>query len=88
MITTDSASTEDNVTLHISNGDLKAFKEIIKKWQFKDYESVLKYTLAVLSQAEGNSVFIEDGSGTKIGLQPTAALKKETPNGSDETSHQ
>ena len=77
-------SQDPKVILTISNGDLKALKSVVDDWQFKDNASVLKFALAVLSQALNKTVFIDNGGGGKIGLKPTEALKKEPANGNEQ----
>lgn len=64
--------------IEISNGDLIALNEIVKRWNFKDIESALRFGVAALSIAKKNALFYENDSGEKIMLEPTDQLKKES----------
>lgn len=63
----------DEMMLKINNGDLVALKEIQQKWRFKNIESILRFAIAVLVQAEKQRVFI-DTQGKPTALEPTETL--------------
>jgi len=70
-------SDNEKLTLEINNGDYKALKAIRDKLNLADEEAVLRYALAVLTQATTDTIYIDDGTGTKVGLQPSESLKKD-----------
>lgn len=57
----------------VSNGDLNALGEIIKKWNFKSEAEALRFALAVMRQAEDEVVYVDQG-GKKVGLTPSDDL--------------
>jgi hypothetical protein len=73
-------SDEFKLGLEINNGDYKALRRIKEKFDFVDEEAALRFALAVLSQTSGDTVYIEDASGSKVGLQPSASLRKPKEN--------
>ncbi len=66
----------DKLGLEINNGDYKALKTIKEKFNFVDEEAALRFALAVLAQTHGDTVYIEDESGSKVGLQPSDSLRR------------
>jgi hypothetical protein len=75
---------ETKLGLEINNGDFQALKQIKEKFSLMDEEAVLRYALAVLSQSVGDTLYIEDGTGNKVGLKPSASLlRRNSPNGQD-----
>jgi len=70
-------SNEEKLGLEINNGDYKALKAAREKFGLADEEAVLRYALAVLTQSVGNTIYIEDGTGARVGLQPSESLRKE-----------
>ena len=68
------------ILLNVDNGDLEALESIKDKWKFKDKESVLRYALAVMSQATDPILYIEK-EGIKTGLSPNPNLMLEDNDG-------
>lgn len=66
----------EKLGLEINNGDYKALKAIKDKFNFVDEEAALRFALAVLTQTSGDTVYIEDPSGDKVGLRPSNSLRK------------
>lgn len=79
-------SDDEKLTLEINNGDYIALKAVRDKFCLADEEAVLRYALAVLTQSSGDTIYIEDATGSKVGLQPSDSLRKEKPH--DQSSKQ
>lgn len=67
-------SEKEHILLEVNNGDLEALGTIRKKWNFKDEESVLRFALAVLIQAEDNAVSVKTKDGKSTSLRPSDSL--------------
>jgi hypothetical protein len=65
--------------LEINNGDFQALQKIKDKFKLADEEAVLRYALAVLTQSSSDTLYIDDGTGAKVGLQPSASLRRVNP---------
>jgi hypothetical protein len=70
---------KDGIILNIDNGDLEALKRIKENWNFRDESSVLRYALAVMSQAEDKILFVVNKDGEKSGLTPGEGLVLNIP---------
>jgi hypothetical protein len=70
------ASDFEGVFLALNNGDKAAIEEAMKRWKFKDEQSLLKFALAILIKAENNKVSIQSG-GSQINLTPNESLLDE-----------
>ena len=77
---------DDQLSLSINNGDLAALRAIRDRFDLRDEEAVLRFALAILTKSVGNTIYVEDESGTKVGLSPSNALRRETQDG--ETNQQ
>lgn len=64
----------DSLRIDINNGDLSALHEIMKKWNFKDKESALRFGIAILTMTEKGSLYQGKSDGSKLALQPAEAL--------------
>lgn len=62
-------------TILIENGDLEALKTIVKEYNFKDEESALRFSLALLTTALNKSIVIEDGADKQF-VKPSTSLLK------------
>ncbi len=56
-IINDSAS-KDVLELAIDNGDKEKLEQVLNKWNFKDYESLLRFAASILLSSEDNTVSI------------------------------
>jgi hypothetical protein len=74
-------SDDEKLGLEINNGDYRALKVIKDKFGFRDEEAALRFALAVLTQTNGDTVYIEDESGNKVGLQPSDSLRRPSEDG-------
>lgn len=66
----------EGAIFNVDNGDLIALNKIKDQWNFKDKESVFRYALAVMVQAETHTLYIEK-NGSKNSLAPNESLLKE-----------
>ena len=73
IVTIDDLSTEEKITLEINNGDFEALKNILKKYRFRDYESLIRFAFVALLRSEDNIIQVTE-NGQKIGLRPNEAL--------------
>jgi hypothetical protein len=57
----------DILELAIDNGDKEKLDQALKKWQFKDYQSLLRFATSVLLLTQDKSLWIieEDGGDLK-----------------------
>jgi hypothetical protein len=63
--------------LTIDNGDLTKLKEALEKWSFKDYQSLLRFSISVLLLNEGQSISIKT-KGFSREVKPAPDLLKPT----------
>jgi hypothetical protein len=77
-------SDDEKLGLEINNGDYKALKAAREKFGLADEEAVLRYALAVLTQSASDTIYIEDATGARIGLQPSDSLRKRDDGGKQE----
>ncbi len=73
-------TTDQQLTLDITNGDLTALQTIKDRFNLNDEEAVLRFALAVMSQASNDTIYIEDDTGTKVGLHPSQSLRRDNQN--------
>lgn len=79
-------NTDDTkIDLEINNGDYQALRAAKEKFNLADEEAVLRYALAVLTQSKTDTLYIDDGTGTKVGLQPSDSLRRPPTNGAAST---
>jgi len=71
-------SDDEKLGLEINNGDYQALKAIKEKFNFNDEEAVLRFALAVLKQSQSDTLYIDDETGTRVGLQPADSLRSKT----------
>jgi len=54
---------ENKLILTLDNGEKKVFEEILKKWNFKDKESLMRFMLEVLDCSKETKLFIHGEKG-------------------------
>ena len=64
---------DDGLAFIVDNGDRAAMATIMDKWKFKDEESLLRFALAVLVQADEGIVSVKK-SGVETTLRPAENL--------------
>lgn len=72
---------DDQLALTINNGDLAALRAIRDRFNLRDEEAVLRFALAILTKSAGETIYVEDETGTKVGLSPSDILKRDDRNG-------
>lgn len=65
---------DNELNLTINNGDFVALRDAMKKFGFRDEESVLRFALAVLSKSATRSLSIIDQDGVRVNLSPSTDL--------------
>jgi hypothetical protein len=74
---TSPAPSNNELVLAVNNGDLDALRDAMKRFGFKDEESVLRYALAVLSKSATRSLSIIDQDGVRVNLYPSTELLRQ-----------
>jgi len=70
----------EGLFLGLSNSDLEALEQAIKKWDFKDEESFLKFVIAIMIKSgDDKNLFITDKEGHKINMSPSDDLLNPPP---------
>ena len=67
------SDTDEALNIEINNGDLKALKEIVSKWRFKDKDSALRFAVAILSITDNGKLY-QEKDGSKVPLEPVETL--------------
>jgi hypothetical protein len=67
-------SSDNELNLTINNGDFEVLRDAMRRFGFRDEESVLRYALAVLSRSATRSLSIIDQDGVRVNLNPSADL--------------
>jgi hypothetical protein len=66
---------KEKLCLEIDNGKLYSIKEVIKKWNFKDIQSFLRFSVSLLLKTERSVLYI-DVNGTPERRIPAKHLLK------------
>lgn len=83
----DNSNPDDpKLKITINNGDLAALDRAMKKWDFKDEESLLKFSIAVLLSANGKALYTKTDEGKKQTLSPVDTLLNQPEDTADEAS--
>ncbi|HEV2917585.1 MAG TPA: hypothetical protein VGW78_07630 [Candidatus Babeliales bacterium] len=71
-------SKEDNskLILEIDNGELKKLKEVMEKWQFKDYASLMQFAISIMVLNENRYVSIKKDGETQNVAPANDLLRK------------
>jgi hypothetical protein len=65
---------EDNkLHLVIDNGDVDKLDQALNKWSFKDYQSLIRFSVSILLLAEDKSISIKM-NGIQTNIQPAPEL--------------
>lgn len=75
MISKKPDSTDNSTNLSFDNGDLRALKEAIDKFNFIDEQAALRFALFALLKAEKNVIYVDEGD-KKVVLTPSQQLIK------------
>ena len=68
---------DNELILAVNNGDLEALQDAVKRFGFRDEESVLRFALAVLSKSATRSLTITGIDGVRATLNPSQDLLKQ-----------
>lgn len=66
---------DKKLTLEIDNGDKEKLDGVLKKWNFKDHQSFMRFAVSALLLNKGNTLWINDESGKKE-IKPSDELIK------------
>ncbi len=76
MAIRDTIQDDEKLHLIIDNGDLDKLDQALDKWSFKDYQSLIRFSVSLLLLTEDKSISIKmKGSQTEI--RPAQELIKE-----------
>jgi hypothetical protein len=67
---------EEKLHLIIDNGDLVKLDQALAKWSFKDYQSLIRFSVSLLLLTEDKSISIKM-KGAQTEIQPAADLLNE-----------
>lgn len=56
---------ENELILTLDNGEKRVFEEMLKKWNFKDEQSLIRFALGVLDNSAKTSLLIHSEEGIK-----------------------
>ncbi len=70
-----SRNEENKLILDVDNGDLVKLNEVLEKWSFKDYQSLLRFSISLLLLNEEKYITIKL-DGEKKDLVPSKDLIK------------
>ncbi len=70
-----SVSQDNKLILEIDNGDLAKLNEVMEKWSFKDYQSLLRFSVSILLLNEAKSFGLKI-DGTQQEIIPAKELLK------------
>lgn len=68
-------NTINNLDLRFDNGDLAKLNEVIKKWNFKDYQSFFRFTVSIMLVSENNFLSIAVDGDVKA-IKPSSDFIK------------
>lgn len=71
---------DEKLTIEVTNGDLRQFDLVKKKWRFKNAKTFLEFALAIFS-TEGVEIFLNH-EGDKTRVKPSDELV-DNPNNSN-----
>ncbi len=67
---------QDKLILEINNGDRENLEKVLKKWNFKDEESFIRFVSSILLDTQDNAIYIQRNfAPTKV--SPALHLLKE-----------
>ncbi len=89
VVTRDSSNPDDpKLNIIMNNGDLGGLDRAMKKWNFKDEESLLKFSIAVLLSAKDGSLYTRMDDGKKQTLSPVENLLKTPEDSTNEATNE
>ena len=54
-----STKEENKLILELSNGDLVNLKDVLRRWNFKDEQSLLRFLLSILMETQDKELWIK-----------------------------
>lgn len=76
MAVRDTKNPDNTLTLHIDNGDLSKLDEVLRKWSFKDYQSLFRFAISVLILTDDKAISIKM-NGLEKSITPARDLLKD-----------
>ena len=67
---------ENKLILEIDNGDLTKLEEVIRRWNFKDEQSLLRFSVSLLLETEDKELWMKS-EGRPIPIAPAKHSVKE-----------
>lgn len=71
-----SKNKNDKLIFEIDNGDLTKLNEVMKKWNFKDYQSFMRFVVSIMLLNEDNFLSIKV-DGVRQNIAPASHSIKE-----------
>jgi hypothetical protein len=60
---------ENKLILEIDNGDLTKMEEVLKRWNFKDEQAFLRFTVSLLLETENKALWMQE-NGNPVPIAP------------------
>ena len=72
-------TTNDTIKLTLDNGDKKKFEEVLKEWNFKDEESLLRFFISIAKESvDKKTVAYKDNTDSLNEVTPAQHLLRES----------
>lgn len=66
---------ETAVQLVINNGDLEKINQVIEKWNFRDYQSFIRFAVSIMLVTKSTSITIQTDTGATPVVPNPSLLK-------------
>lgn len=68
---------EEKLILTIDNGDLERLNSVISRWNFIDYQGLIRFMCSIMTDTKENKLYME-GSNGPFPVVPAAKLIKDS----------
>lgn len=62
----------DRLRLDVDNGDLEKLNQVIEKWNFRDYQSLMRFAISIMIVTEDNTLGIKSNGN----IQPITPARE------------
>ena len=66
---------ETAVQLVVNNGDLEKINQVIEKWNFRDYQSFIRFAVSIMLVTKSTSITIQTDTGATPVVPNPSLLK-------------
>jgi phosphopantothenate synthetase len=75
MAVTTQRRDKDKLLLEFDNGDLEKFDQVLKEWNFKDEQSLLRFAVSIMLTTEKQIIYVNKNEAPAA-VVPSAMLLK------------